>query len=91
MTSVERKATPAWREFEKLVARIEQTLAGSNVTVTSADRFANLSIERTHNGATTTGQQQQQQGTDHGFPLPCCGRPAKIVKNAGGVSAPLSQ
>lgn len=29
--------TPAWRSFEKLVSRIEKTLAGESVTVTSPD------------------------------------------------------
>ncbi len=29
--------TPAWRNFEKLVSRIERTLAGESVTVTSPD------------------------------------------------------
>ena len=33
------KTTPSWREFEQLVARIEHTLAGGGVTVTSPDRI----------------------------------------------------
>lgn len=41
-TSRRKSATPAWREFEQLVARIEQALAGSNVAVKSPDRVPSL-------------------------------------------------
>lgn len=39
-------STPLWREFEKLVARIEQTLAGSDVVVKSPDRITSLITSR---------------------------------------------
>lgn len=43
MPSSRRKlATPSWREFEKLVGRVEQALAGTNVSVTSPDRIPSL-------------------------------------------------
>ena len=35
-------APPLWRDFEKLVARIEQVVAGSGVSVTSPDRVRSL-------------------------------------------------
>lgn len=40
MRPSDKKPTPLWREFEQLVARIEHSLAGSGVTVTSPDRVA---------------------------------------------------
>jgi|GEM_PF-3192324 len=39
MPRPDRNELPSWREFELLVARIEQTLAGSGVSVTSPDRI----------------------------------------------------
>lgn len=43
MPSSRRKlASPSWREFEKLVGRIEQALAGNNVSVRSPDRIPSL-------------------------------------------------
>ena len=37
-----RKATPLWREFEELVARIEQVLAGETVKISSPERIRSL-------------------------------------------------
>lgn len=42
MVTSKQSATPLWREFEKLVARIEQVLAGDSVKVTSPDRIRSL-------------------------------------------------
>jgi hypothetical protein len=42
MTSLDKKHTPIWREFEKLVARIEQTVASNDTIVRSPDRVPNL-------------------------------------------------
>ena len=37
-----KNATPLWREFEQLVARVEQVMAGDRVKVTSPDRVRSL-------------------------------------------------
>lgn len=42
MPALRKTSTPLWREFEQLVARIEQVLAGANVKVTSPDRVRSL-------------------------------------------------
>ena len=39
---VSKMETPEWREFEKLVARIEATAAPADVRVKSPDRIADL-------------------------------------------------
>lgn len=47
MPSPRRKLeTPAWREFERLVSRIEHALAGTNVAVKSPDRIPSLITRR---------------------------------------------
>ncbi len=42
MPSREIRSTHLWREFERLVSRVEGTLAGGNVTVRSPDRIRSL-------------------------------------------------
>ncbi len=42
MTFSKTNSTPLWRDFEKLVARIEQVLAGSGIKVISPDRIPSL-------------------------------------------------
>lgn len=42
MASTKRARPPLWRDFEKLVARIEQALAGNSIKVVSPDRIPSL-------------------------------------------------
>ena len=46
MTREKLKQTPEWRKFEKLVARVEQMLVPSGVTVRSPDRIRSLLTNR---------------------------------------------
>ena len=42
MPKLTKPATPLWREFEQLVARVEQVMVGDRVKVTSPDRVRSL-------------------------------------------------